>query len=362
MKPIYFTCLFLSLSFSIHAQYEKLDKAIHKFILMESDATVNAGISIGVIDNDYQKTFTYGQLTKGIDIPPNEHTIYELGACTKIFTATLIAILKEEGKLKYEEDISLYLDKLYLGGKDITILDLLTHYSGMDRFPNNLLTKDKNGVSPYVQYTYQDLLAYLKTYQSTSRAERIYLYSHTNYVLLTLIIEKITQQKYEEVLVQKILKPLKMLNTTFDVPENNRIYIAQGYDSSLKPVDTWNTEVFKGALGLKSTTKDMMIFLEAQLKGGDTELLKIMQNMQNFTLPTNVKNVRTNIGWHKIQPQKKYYSFYAHSGATDGHQVYIAFLRETNTAVVFMSNSKNSDYGMGNSILKILNNRWKRRN
>lgn len=360
MKTI-LTFLIFTISFSAFAQNKKLEKSINKFLLMEADPTVNAGISVGVIDHNYQNTFSAGELLRDSSTSPDENTIFELGSCTKVFTATLIAILKEEGKLQYDDDISKYLDKLYFENKDITILDLLTHYSGLNRFPSNLPERDENGVSPYVNYTYQELLVYLKDYKSTPRLERIYLYSHTNYVLLTLIIEKITQQKYEQVLVDKVLKPLKMMNTTFDVSEMNKTALAQGYDAFQKPVQNWDTEVFKGALGLKSTTKDMLIFLNAQLENDHSELLGILNDMQNYTSPTNVKNVRASIGWHRIQPRKKYYSFFAHSGATDGHQVYIAFLRETKTAVVFMANSRKSDYGMGNSILKILNNRWKRK-
>ena len=360
MKTI-LTFLILICSISLNAQNKKLEKAINKFLLMEADATINAGISVGVIDHNYQNTFSAGKLSPESSLNPDANTIFELGSCTKVFTATLIAILKKEGKLSYDDKISKYLDKLYFEEKDITILDLLTHYSGLARFPSNLPERDKNGVSPYDNYTYKELLIYLKNYKSTPRVERIYLYSHTNYVLLTLIIEKITQQKYEQVLMDKVLAPLNMTNTTFSVSKNNKRIFAQGYDAFQNPVQNWETEVFKGALGLKSTTNDMMIFLNAQLDEGDSELLEILGNMQNYTLATNVKNVRTSIGWHRIRPRKKYYSFFAHSGATDGHQAYIAFLRETKTAVVFFSNSRNSDYGMGNSVLKILNNRWKRK-
>ena len=360
MKPI-ITFLILAFCLSLNAQNKKLEKAINKFLLMEADSEVKAGISVGVIDHDYQKTFSSGEVSKDSNIPPNGNTVFELGSCTKVFTATLIAILKEDGKLKYEDDISKYLDKLYFEDKDITVLDLLTHYSGISRFPSNLPERDENGSSPYNNYTYKGLLNYLKKHKKTARDQRIYLYSHTNYVLLTLIIEKITKQKYEQVLSDKILKPLKMTNTAFQIDETNQSQFAQGYDAYHKPVEKLETEVFKGALGLKSTTNDMMLFLNAQLKNDDFELLNILNNMQNFTAPTNVKNVRTSIGWHRIQSRKKYYSFFVHSGATDGHQVYIAFLRETKTAVVFMSNSRNSNYGMGVSVLKILNNRWKRK-
>lgn len=361
MQKNIFLCLCLSFSSILFGQTDKLEKAITRYITMEFDFAESPGLAIGVINENYNKTLGFGETEQGNGIMPNENTIFELGSTSKLFTATLIALLEAEGKLSYEDNIATYLDKLYFENKDLKIIDLLTHYSSLPRFPSNLNTENAGDFSPYETYTYPDLLAFLETFEPTPRAERLYLYSHTNYVLLTLLIEKITGQRYEQVLKEKILTPLQMNNTTLTLDEEQKSRLAQGYNGVGKPVEAWNTEVFKGALGLKSTTTDMLKFLQAQLKTSDKPLLKVMHEMQNYTAATNLEKVKVGIGWHHVLPRKNYYTFLAHSGATDGHQIFIAFLKETQTAVVVCSTAKNNNYEVGASVLKLLNNKWKRK-
>ena len=62
-----------------------------------------------------------------------------------------------------------------------------------------------------------------------------------------------------------------------------------------------------------------------------------------------------------VKPKKRFYNVIAHSGATDGHQVYIGFVKETGTAVVVLSNSENNLDGLGGYILRMINKEWRRK-
>jgi len=328
---------------------------------METDFKKTPGLVVGAINGDSTIIQTYGETTKGNQTKPSEKTIFEIGSCTKLFTASIIAILKEEGKLKYEDDVSKYLDKLYFENKNITILDLLTHQSGFTRFPTYFGEEEENAHRPYDNYTYQLLEKYLKELQPKPREKRVYTYSHTNYIILTLIIEKITQQRLEYVLKEKLFKPLGMNDTKIKLTEIDKKRLATGYNILDNEAIYWNTEVFRGALGAKSTLHDLLIFTKAQLKSSDEILIQALQNMHDISKETTIKKVSSGLGWHHVQPKKRYYSFLAHSGATDGHQVYICFLKETKTAVVVMANSKHNLDGLGSYLLKMLNKKWKRK-
>ncbi len=359
MKHLYLLLLILP-TFSAFSQ-QKLQKKALKFVQMETDFEKTPGVSVGLINGDSVITFGIGETKKNNNLTPNIHTIFEIGSCTKVFTASLIAILKEENRLNYEDNISLYLDKLNFKDKDITILDLLTHHSGLTRFPSYFTDNETNNSNPYQTYSYLLLAKYLKNTTPTPRKERIYTYSHTNYVLLTLIIEKITKQRFEQVLKEKLLSPLGMNDTKIILAETDKNRLAQGYNLMDQPTSVWETEVFRGAIALKSTVNDLLKFLNYQLKEGKEPLRKVMQSMHQNKTKTPIKKVKAGLAWHHIQPKKRYFSFIAHSGATDGHQVYICFLKETQTAVVLMANSKHDLNGLGSYLLKMMNNNWKRK-
>ena len=73
------------------------------------------------------------------------------------------------------------------------------------------------------------------------------------------------------------------------------------------------------------------------------------------------KFIDTGIGWHIVRPKKRYYNIISHRGTGVGHQVYVAFIPETQTGIVVLSNSRNSLEGLGFYLLKMVNNNWKRK-
>ena len=340
---------------------EKLREAIDKFVKREVDFNQTAGVVVGAIDGDSASILGFGTTNKNEQIEPDENTIFEIGSCTKLFTASIIAILKKEGKLSYEDDVSTFLDKLYFDKKDITILDLLTHHSGFPRYPTNFATNETEKLALYENYTYPQLATFFKKHETAKREERTYIYSHVNYAILTLIIEKITEKRYETVVQERLLTPLGMTDTYINVPSNAEKRVAQGYNLLNQRVDLLKTEVFKGAVGYKSTANDLVRFLEAQLNSSDDILLETLQSLHDYSRNLPIKRVRVGLAWHHIEPKKRYFSYLAHSGATEGHQIYIAFMKETKTAVVVLSNSKHNLDGLGRWILEIMNRRWKRK-
>ena len=339
-----------------------LEKSIEKFVKYEIDLQEVKGLVIGAIDGENTVTLGFGETEIGNETSPGGNTIFEIGSCTKLFTASIIAILKEEKLLSYEDDVSKYLDKLYFKGKDITILDLLTHTSGFTRYPSNFTEDEKKEISPIESYTYPQFAKFLQTYQSIPSKDRNYIYSHTNYILLTLIIEKITQQRYETVVKEKLLEPLGMNDTKIILSENDKQRMAQGHDLTGKPTRALETTVFKGAIAFKSTPNDMLKFIQTQLQSKDETLIQTLHLMHETAIPTNIKKISSGIGWHHVKPKKNYYTILAHSGMSHGHQTYIAFLKETQTAVVIMANSKNSLDGAGSYLLEMMNKGWKRKN
>jgi CubicO group peptidase (beta-lactamase class C family) len=136
-------------------------------------------------------------------------SIFELASVSKQFTAMLIAILKEDGKLNYDDAIEKYLPGLPYKG--ITIRHLLNHTSGL---PDYQKLMDENWDKSKVA-TNEDILFYLKKFHPVIlfKPGEKYEYSNTGYVLLGSIVEKASGQEFVAYCREKIFNPLGMTST-----------------------------------------------------------------------------------------------------------------------------------------------------
>src|SRR5687768_16863735 len=108
---IYFPLLFLySISFS---QAEKLSSAVVSNIQQRIESGTNPSVVIGIIDKEGSHYYSFGKKKKG-GKKVNEHTIYEIGSITKVFTATLLADQRVKGELSPEDPIDKFLPEYVL--------------------------------------------------------------------------------------------------------------------------------------------------------------------------------------------------------------------------------------------------------
>lgn len=140
----------------------------------------------------------------------NENSIFELASVSKQFTAMAVVILKEKGKLSYDDKISKYIPEL-INYSNITIRNLLNHTSGLPDYSEIMDTVfDKSKIATnkdIVEIFAKEKPALL--YEPNTKWE----YSNTGYALLASIIEKVTGMSYADYLNKVIFKPLKMTNT-----------------------------------------------------------------------------------------------------------------------------------------------------
>lgn len=163
----------------------------------------------------YHKAFGYREFEPQITLQASD--IFELASVSKQFTAMIIMILKEKGKLNYDDSISKYLDIPYRG---ITIRHLLTHTSGLPDY-QDIMDKywDKTKVAGN-----PDCIAYLNKYAPPKRFEpgEKYEYSNTGYLLLASIAEKASGKDFIELSRKWIFKKLKMKSTDIRTLEEKK--------------------------------------------------------------------------------------------------------------------------------------------
>ena len=163
----------------------------------------------------YHKAFGYREFAD--QIPLQTSDIFELASVTKQFTAMIIMMLKEKGKLNYDDAVEKYLDIPYKG---ITIRHLLTHTSGLPDYQDVMDQYwDKTKVAGN-----EDCIAYLNKYAPPKLFEpgEKYTYSNTGYLLLASIAEKASDKDYIDMCRKWIFKKLKMKSTDIRTLEEKR--------------------------------------------------------------------------------------------------------------------------------------------
>jgi CubicO group peptidase (beta-lactamase class C family) len=144
----------------------------------------------------------YGYANLEHAVPVKPETIFQSGSVGKMFTATAIMKLLEQKKLKLDASIRTHFRVLPKTWQDITLLHLLTHTAGTGDYPDDFdFRKD---------YGEDELLAIIGKLPLTFRAGESWSYSNLGYVLLGVLIGKVTGMFYGDYLKRYIFKPAGM--------------------------------------------------------------------------------------------------------------------------------------------------------
>lgn len=319
------------------------------------------GYICGMIDRDSTYIVDFGSASKTEKIQLNEHTIFEIGSLTKVFTMSLLAVLVDEGLCQYSDRVNDLLPQDVRNKKAdaLTLKDLVMHTSSMPRTPTDFGLKEKNPRDPYAYYTKDDLLSFYGSFPFEDIDDKKYMYSHVNYALIEIIMENISGVSYERLLHEKILNPLGMKETYLGLNEKLLKNASKGYSLSGQETNFRTFQSFEGALGLKSSLHDLMIFIRAYVGLVDTPLTSVFSSCLNERISTEMADdLDVAYAWHVVD-HKRYYDVAIHPGRGNGHQVTIHFVPETQTAVIILANSNESLDNLGYMMLALVNNHWR---
>src|SRR5665213_1325362 len=177
-------------------------------------------LAVGVLTPD-GAVHCYGYC---VATPPGPDTIFQIGSVTKVFVASLLVILVQEGQLHYDDMVRSILPPSVKVSPDVgavTLRELATHMSGLPREPHNLRQLKHvvdfvfAGRNPYDFITRDYLYKYIGTKRLQPKAERVYCYSNLGYGLLANLIEVKTGRSLPDLIQEKICGPLNMRDTVF---------------------------------------------------------------------------------------------------------------------------------------------------
>jgi uncharacterized protein YbbC (DUF1343 family)/CubicO group peptidase (beta-lactamase class C family) len=273
--------------------------------------------------------------------PMTVDTVFDLASLTKcIATATSIMKLVEEGRIRLGDPVATYLpDFAQNGKKDITIRDLLTHYSGM---PPDL---DLKSAWSGREMAYEMAMSEKPINPPGSQ----FVYSDINFETLGFLVEKITGQTLNEYASANIFVPLRMKHTRFLPPREWVSHIAPTqYDEQgqmLRGVVHDPTARRMGGVaghaGLFSTADDMALFAEDLLSGFTVLSQSAVDKMTSPEQPPNATALR-GLGWDIDSPfstnrgELLPVGSFGHTGFT-GTSLWIDPV--TNTYIIFLTNA-----------------------
>ena len=298
------------------------------------------GIVVGVIDAHGRRYVAYGARDKGDARPLDETTIFEIGSMTKVFTSLLLTEMVADHEVALDDPVAKYLPAgakvPERGGRQITLVDLSTHTSGLPRMPNNFHPKDP--ANPYVDYTEDQFLAFLASYSLPRDIGAQYEYSNYGASLLGQALSRRAGLGYEELVRRRITQPLGMADTTVTLTPALQARLARGHDAKLAPVANWDLPTFAGAGALRSDAKDVLTFLAAELGYTKTPLAAPMAAQLAVRRPTSNPAMGVALAWHTMATPGRDVVIW-HNGGTGGYRTFMGFDPKTRIGVVVLTNA-----------------------
>lgn len=346
--------LLVSSLFSKASAQSGPDDAYVRNILQErvEKSKRNLGIVVGIVSGKGTRVISYGKPARQASAEVGGDTVFEIGSVTKAFTSILLAEMAARGEVGLNDPLSKYLPKNVKtpsrNGREITLLDLATHTSGLPRLPGNLNPADPN--NPYADYTVGQLYEFLSGYTLTRDIGEKYEYSNLGAGLLGHVLALRAGMDYEALIVARILKPLGMNNTRAKLSPQMQAALAKGHDQGGSPVTAWDFETLAGAGALRSTVNDMLKFLAANLGLNKSALYTAMQKAHAVQKATDTPNLSIGLGWHILNNFGT--EIVWHNGGTRGYHSFVGFDKKKGLGVVVLSNSANSIDDIGLHLLE----------
>ncbi|GHD65147.1 MULTISPECIES: serine hydrolase domain-containing protein [Streptomyces] len=283
--------------------------------------------------------------TTGAAMDPNSR--FRIGSVTKTFSAVVLLQLVDEGKLKLDDPVNTYLPGL-LPDDRITVRHLLTHRSGLADYTNAMFEHTVPGFEAVRNkvFTYQELVALSLREPRTAQPGASYSYSNTNFVVVGMLIEKASGRTVAKEYERRIIKPLKLKNTSYVHPSTAiKGPHAHGYlhpDEAGAPlVDSTEQTVSwaQSAGAMISTTADLNTFMSGLL-GGKLLSAGTMDAMTTVT-PTDATNTRFyGLGLRRYDLSCGT-SVYGHTGTVQGFYTYAFATRDGRRSIAAMANTSN---------------------
>ncbi|WP_316251482.1 MULTISPECIES: serine hydrolase domain-containing protein [Streptomyces] len=262
-----------------HAQAAEDDHTATLAALKTFQASAGPGAAIHAGGVGEPWTLAAGTGTFNSDRPIRSDEHYRIGSQTKTFTAAVVLQLVDENKISLDAAIADYLPGVITGngydGTRITVRQLLQHTSGLAAYTPQVVI-DRPVSNPDGTYDLAEVVRKGLSYAPVSAPGAGFTYSNTNYLVLGMLVEKVTGQPVHEAVTSRVIEPLGLSRTAFPAPGDRALPTpaVNGYHGVRvgsfyfwTPAATYDPSLFSTAGAMISTLEDLTAFYRALLAG-----------------------------------------------------------------------------------------------
>lgn len=327
-----------------YKNYDQSTIASISAILDRRMATATApGAMVGIWEDGYETLL----MAKGYaDVAAKRPAVatdrFRIASNTKMFTAKAILLLADEGLLSLDDKVSKYLPSI-ANADQVTIRQLANHTSGYFNYTEDPGFAAAGAANPTRQWKPEEIFEYIKARPLEFTPGSTYKYSNTGYLLMGMIIEKVTGKKWTEYISSRITGQLSMLETT--CPEGSAISgsYMKGYDVNNGVTSEVIVDPSMGwaAGGAVSTVPDMKKWLDGLAEGSLISNRMFTEQLKWVDDPASTGTVKYGFGLMCIKSK-----FIGHTGVIPGYNsaAFISFDKKKAIVVVF-NNEENFQAG-----------------
>ena len=311
------------------------------------------GATLGVVlANGESFGLAVGYSDRDLKTPMKPDDRMLAGSVGKTFAAATALQLVKEGKIGLDDKIEKYFGKepwfdRLPNSRDITVRQLMNHTSGLVRYEfKETFTKDLTA-NPMKVWTPEERLAYLFGEKAKFEAGKGWDYSDTNYIVLGMIIEKVTGKKFFDEANQRVLKPLRLKDT---IPQEGPVMkrVVQGYAGPNNPFGGKDAMIENGKFvvnpqlewtggGYASTSEDLARWAKMMYEGQAFDASMLPQMLDGVAAP--MLGGETKYGLGVIIRKTQAGTSYGHSGFFPGYMTDMMYFPEQKIAVAAQVNT-----------------------
>jgi CubicO group peptidase (beta-lactamase class C family) len=313
------------------------------------DSELVTGLVVGVIDGDREWIYGYGSAGNG-PAAPDAQTVFELGGVTQVYNAVLLADAIERGEVTLAtpatELVPMGITLPTRDGVEITIRHLATHRAGLPDLPPGLAER------PPATYNVDHLYADLVRTRLFAPPGAAFAFSNFGVAVLgTALAAKLGTTGWPAAVAERVTQPLGLADTVVTVPAALAPRHAVGHSDDGRVVPFANLGALAPAAGLRSTAKDQLAFLRANLDAAAGKPGPLAAALRRTHEPLDPgRRDQVALGWFVDEAGRRY-----QRGHTGGFHAFIELDLDRRRAVVILAATATSLVDeLGDAILAVV--------